>query len=465
VLPGLPGLLSLPPLLSLAACDVPAALAFAALEPSLHPATHARPSPSTPGGATPSRGVLSYLTHLHAPTCIATVASDATGWSSCGPLDERVEALLSALPEDRPPAELDGMSESSKGRHFYCSDEWHLHGFAPALRGAALATAADPSSIPRPAQPLGGVLIAIGSEQGYMLASWSEPELAFLLDYDPEIVALHEAIDALVLAASGPEEFVAWFAPGDASPSLRALADANVSGSARAAYRRGFGRLRRRFMALTEQPPRHGAPLWLTDTASYAVVRRLLQEGRIRHARIDLTAEVGLAAIARAVTELGLTVRVLYLSNAEQYWSYDSGFRANVAALPFDERSVVLRTLSSRLVNGDYRYNLQSALDFARRLQRPNIRRVYQFVDSRPLASTDAVELTTTLGPAPTSAERLAEVPADAAATASSTTERTPHERTPLGSGGLAPSRAPADASPNPLSSPSLAPSPTPSRG
>lgn len=322
-------------------------------------------------------------------------------WPKVGSLDSDLRAYLATLPQDPVPAELDAMSESGKGRHFYCSDEWNLHTFAPVLRGASLANAADPDGIPSPAAPLGGVLIAIGSEQGYMLASWSEPELAFLVDYDPEIVALHEAIDALILTANGPDEFLAWFEEGDATPSLRALGEAEVSSNAMAAYRRGFGRLRRRFLALAERPAPPHAPLWFVDDARFAVVRRLLDEGRIVHARIDLTANVGIAAIAGAVTDLGLDVRVLYLSNAEQYWSYGPGFRANVAALPFDERSVVLRTLSSHKTNGDYRYNVQDARDFAARLQRRDIRRVYQFVDSRPLVSSRDLEFTTTLGADP----------------------------------------------------------------
>jgi formylglycine-generating enzyme required for sulfatase activity len=320
-------------------------------------------------------------------------------WSRVGPLEPQLRSFLTALPQDPVPAELDAMSESGKGRHFYCSDEWNLHTFAPALRGAPLVSAADPETIPSPAAPLGGVLIAIGSEQGYMLASWSEPELAFLVDYDPEIVALHEAIDALILAARGPAEFLAWFEEGDARPSLRALTQAEVSPQAMAAYRRGFGRLRRRFLALAEASPTAHAPLWFVDEARFTVIRKLLEEGRIVHARIDLTADVGIAAIAGAVTDLGLDVRVLYLSNAEQYWSYGPGFRANVAALPFDDRSVVLRTLSSHKTNGDYRYNVQDARDFATRLQRRDIRRVYQFVDSRRLASSRDLEFTTTLAP------------------------------------------------------------------
>jgi hypothetical protein len=87
---------------------------------------------------------------------------------------------------------------------------------------------------------------------------------------------------------------------------------------------------------------------------------------------------------------------VLYLSNAEQYWKYGAAFRDNVAALPFDERSVVLRTISSRKANGDYRYNVHAGLDFQAQLKVPENRQVYQFVELRRIGGRGDVPFSVT---------------------------------------------------------------------
>ena len=78
---------------------------------------------------------------------------------------------------------------------------------------------------------------------------------------------------------------------------------------------------------------------------------------------VELLADKGMVGIGAAMTQVGLPVRTLYLSNAEEYWSYTDQFRVNIRALPRDDKSLVLHTQSSN-ANQDYRYNAQPLTTF-----------------------------------------------------------------------------------------------------
>jgi len=81
------------------------------------------------------------------------------------------------------------------------------------------------------------------------------------------------------------------------------------------------------------------------------------------------------AAVAR---KLGVAMRVVYLSNAEEYWErLPDEFRDNVAAMPVDQRSVVLRTLLTWEHNRDYRYSAQPLHNYRRWLAQAEVRTIH----------------------------------------------------------------------------------------
>ena len=87
----------------------------------------------------------------------------------------------------------------------------------------------------------------------------------------------------------------------------------------------------------------------------------------------ELDSAPACAAGARA---LGQSVKLLYLSNAEEYLYYTPDFVANVRALPAGPGSLVLRTIHDRFEgwescgDGDRRWNyqVQPLVDFQARL-------------------------------------------------------------------------------------------------
>lgn len=248
------------------------------------------------------------------------------------------------------------------------TNEWHLDEFEPYIRG------------------LGGAYVGIGSDQGLTLIAWSRPELAWFLDYDIAVVAMNKVVRAFVLHAEDPEAFVALWKKGrTAKNAARALLeqeyaadpDLDLLVETHAMYRDHMRRYFTKMLRYAERP-RHFH--FLHDPAGYAYVRAMYQHGRIRILGGDLLRDKAIAGIAAAAKQLGQTVRVLYLSNAEQYWNYTQVFRDNMRALPLDDRSVVLRLLWNARWGpeklGPFFYIVQAGLDFQTKLEAPARKRV-----------------------------------------------------------------------------------------
>lgn len=85
----------------------------------------------------------------------------------------------------------------------------------------------------------------------------------------------------------------------------------------------------------------------------------------------NLVGPSSLQSAAAAARALGVPVRVVYFSNAEEYFMYVPQFVANVEAFPVDDSSVVLRTIYSKdWVHADqlWAYQVQPMADYRARL-------------------------------------------------------------------------------------------------
>jgi len=110
--------------------------------------------------------------------------------------------------------------------------------------------------------------------------------------------------------------------------------------------------------------------------------------GRLRAITADLTRRGAVRRIAGVARRFGVAMRVVYLSNAEEYWErLPDEFRDNLAALPVDERSVVLRTLLTWEHNRDYRYNAQPLPNYRRWLAHASVRTIHDVVRLDRLAA------------------------------------------------------------------------------
>ena len=90
--------------------------------------------------------------------------------------------------------------------------------------------------------------------------------------------------------------------------------------------------------------------------------------------------------VAAAAKKVGLTVRTLYLSNAEQYFKFTPQYRENMLSIPFDEQSKVIRTAGTKkswTADGVYEYVVQTGDNFRAWISHKRTYNVWSIVQER----------------------------------------------------------------------------------
>ena len=243
--------------------------------------------------------------------------------------------------------------------HYPTSNEWRHDLFFDAIRD------------------VGGAFVGVGTDQCYTLAAVQDASSVWIVDYDPIVARVHRMYGVLVGAAETPDALLAWFSEERADEAAARI-EAALAGEPDAAevartYRRNRGRFAGYLRHVARLSRDGRGTSWLSDPALYARVRRLFADGRVIARTGDVTGATTLRAVGAATSRLGAPVRVVYLSNAEQFFPYGEAFRENVRSLPTDERTVVLRTFRHRRAvypDGDtWHYMVHPARDFLERLE------------------------------------------------------------------------------------------------
>ncbi|MDH5491804.1 MAG: hypothetical protein OEY14_07615, partial [Myxococcales bacterium] len=279
----------------------------------------------------------------------ATQPAGGEGGSGLRALDAGERATLEAIPHER---------ISAPGEFYYRSNEWRHDLLASRLEG------------------LGGALVGVGSDQCYTLAAMAGSELILAIDYDSRIAIVHRIYSVLVPLSETPAALIARYAPEAEAETLRSLAEGLEGDPLAPRALRMFQRLREDWHAYLGRVQRQtfaGRPgTWLASEAYYAHIRLLFEQGRVVARTGDVTAETTLRAAGRAAAQLGIPMRLLYFSNAEQFFRYTPAFRENLEALPSDARTLIVRTLrDANLANAEgdrWHYIVQDFTDFQERL-------------------------------------------------------------------------------------------------
>ncbi len=360
-----------------------AALLCAACQSSTEPAPPAPPTttppreaapPATPDapepGTTPASAPGEEPTATHHEEAELEPAADAAPAThptlafgeDWGPISDDQRQRLAAVPWDDPPERLDAIKEDHVDKHFLWSDERNPHLFGPHIRD------------------LHGAYVGIGTDQSYLFVGWQRPHLAWFIDYDPWVVWLHHAYFAFIESSPDAQAFMALFADREAGLALLETFYQNHPNRADIlkVFREARSGVHRRLRTIQRDFAKSDLPTFLTDADTYDFIRQLIRNGRAHTLLGNLLSDRALLGIGRACAELQVPVRVLYLSNAEQYWSYPQQFKDNMLGLPFDARSVVLRTAATKPHNEDYRYALQPGAVFHTWLRLDRVRSVRQ---------------------------------------------------------------------------------------
>ncbi|MEM6290378.1 MAG: hypothetical protein AAGA54_03905 [Myxococcota bacterium] len=235
-------------------------------------------------------------------------------------------------------------------------------------------------------EDVGGCAIGVGSDQTFTLAAKARSTVLFMMDIDRRVVDLHHMHRAFILEAETPEQAWAYWDRKNQASSVELLAaklpdagldEARVRRILRG-YRAGRETVYRHLRRVLNRRRGGRNVTWLSDPDSYAHIRALYQTDRVRIMQGNLAGANSMRTAATACAALGETMRVVYMSNAEEYFTYTADFVRNVTAQPTDARSVLLRTIySKKWEHADlWAYQVHKLSDFKTRLaDRKNRRR------------------------------------------------------------------------------------------
>lgn len=237
----------------------------------------------------------------------------------------------------------------------------------------------------------GGAYLGLGADQNFDFIALARSRWAFLFDYDPQVVALHDVLRALILAHKAPKSFVRAFSAKAAASTVKvireAVKDPKDREQAVKLYRSNRGWLGKHYERLAQGRRRWPTYGWLHNPKHYSYIRTLMQQGRIIHRKGNMLTNVVLPDVAAKARQLGVTIRVYYPSNAESQWRMPEQYRQNVIDLPFDQHTVVLRTYLGRW-NDDpdvnyWHYTVHGGLHLQESLRRRKLDRIEAFTEER----------------------------------------------------------------------------------
>lgn len=317
--------------------------------PPSPPAVDAAPvDPPAAAPAADAAGPSDATAPAAAPAAAAAVAEPVEG-DPYAPLPDEARQTLLAGAADEP---------FTVDTHYIQSNETRHDLFFPYIDG------------------IGGAFIGVGSDQSFTMVAHAKSELMFMFDIDMRVVDLHRMYEVLVPRADTPQQLVDFFLEANAESTTAILQEAFAAEEpARLkkilqGYRVGRETVYRHLLRVIGRE-REGKPTsWLSDPDKFAHIQTLYRAGRVRIMPGNLAGATSMRTAGAACDALGVPVRVLYMSNAEEYFKYTPDFVKNIESLPIDEASVVLRTLySKKWVHADlWAYQVQPLADFRARI-------------------------------------------------------------------------------------------------
>ncbi|MBU1244435.1 hypothetical protein KKD52_06520 [Myxococcota bacterium] len=217
---------------------------------------------------------------------------------------------------------------------------------------------------------LGGAYMGVGPDQSYSLAVAANVELVILMDYDVEVLALHKMYFVLVKECETPQCVIELLERKNTNAvyeKAKAMFDEPTARFIKAIHKGSGTHILKNHRARIKQGLDKGGKFWLTDETMYKRWRTLVLAGRVRLFPGDLTKGVTMTQIAGALKQMNIPLRVLYFSNAEEFWRYPQAFRDAIIAMPFDDKSVVLRSITlgeEFKIGWLFHYTIQNAADF-----------------------------------------------------------------------------------------------------
>lgn len=201
---------------------------------------------------------------------------------------------------------------------------------------------------------LGGGYIGVGTDQNFAFIAGARSEFAWLMDFDPVVVGINKIHLFFIEQSATYAEFKELWQRKNKAASLKLVqahfkdfSDYKTILDGWKAAHQGYGDVPDRLKDLEYMSKHFGFRSFHNNPDDYNYLRDLALRKRIQPLPGDLTATKTMRAIAASAKKLNVTIRVLYPSNAEDYFNFPANYRKNILSLPTDEKSLVVRTVSA----------------------------------------------------------------------------------------------------------------------
>lgn len=242
---------------------------------------------------------------------------------------------------------------------------------------------------------LRGGYIGVAADANYSYISYAKSEWVFLMDFDPVILNLHRTIRAFVKESPTVKDFLdQWHSSNKQSVNILEkyyVYNSDFS-TLKSLFLKNRAVLYEHYKSISLPSKENGDFGWLRNPENYEYIRHLYLNDRISIHGGDLLKDKTLYNIGEAAKQLGIKIRVFYPSNAEEFWEFSENYKRNILNLPFDEASVVLRTVHEFPwhVNdrtggstGFWHYVVHGALNYQKYLRYPDYYHIQHFKNER----------------------------------------------------------------------------------
>lgn len=229
-----------------------------------------------------------------------------------------------------------GAKATLNADHYIISNERRIELFEPYLKD------------------LGGGYIGVGSDQNLSLAAWAKSTYIWLMDFDDYVVSLNRIHILFLKNCEDYNCFLDKWKRENKDSSLKLVELAFSKEKDYEIYKKVFTLaidknygVISRLKELNLMSDKFGFNSFHNRKEDYDYLRNLALTDRIRADRGDLTRKGTMMAIANVAKEMKIPIRVIYTSNAEEYFRFPEEYRANILSLPSDNSGYLVRTFTT----------------------------------------------------------------------------------------------------------------------
>lgn len=200
-------------------------------------------------------------------------------------------------------------------------------------------------------QDLKGGYIGVGTDQNFSFIAKAKSDCAFLMDFDAEIVKVNKLHLFFWKHSRDYADFKKFWNPKNKILTEEFIKEIDFAQSKDLldAFKLGLSSnwVPGRLEELEFMHKKFGLVTFAHSNEEFQYIKQLIQRGRIVALVGNLLGDKTMNQISKTAKELNCPIRVLYMSNAEEYFAFPESFRTNIKNLFTDEKGLVLRTITA----------------------------------------------------------------------------------------------------------------------